>query len=132
MNVSRSSFGLIVGITIVLPHLLYIPIILASFFYPKRGVPFAVGISVTYLLMVVSTRTGIQVDLISAFARCIVFVVIAAVVSYLSLRVADEESQIRQVKEEWERTFDTVPDLIALIDLNYASQPRSIHAPTPG
>jgi PAS domain S-box-containing protein len=118
-SLAATLYGLIVGITIVLPHLLYIPIILASFFYPKRGVPFAVGISVTYLLMVVSTRTGIQVDLISAFARCIVFVVIAAVVSYLSLRVADEESQIRQVKEEWERTFDTVPDLIALIDLNY-------------
>ena len=118
-TLAATLYGLVIGITIVIPHLLYIPIILASFYYPRRGVPFAVGISVTYLLMVVFTRTGIQEDLISAFARCVVFVVVSAVVSYLSLRVADEETQIRQAKEEWERTFDTVPDLIALIDLNY-------------
>ncbi|MCX6687490.1 MAG: PAS domain S-box protein [Methanoregula sp.] len=118
-TLAATLYGLVIGITIVIPHLLYIPIILASFYYPRRGVPFAVGISITYLLMVVFTRTGIQEDLISAFARCVVFVVVSAVVSYLSLRVADEETQIRQAKEEWERTFDTVPDLIALIDLNY-------------
>jgi PAS domain S-box-containing protein len=118
-TLAATLYGLVIGITIVIPHLLYIPIILASFYYPRRGVPFAVGISIIYLMMVVSTRTGVQVDLISAFTRCVVFVVIAAVVSYLSLRVADEETQIRQAKEEWERTYDAVPDLIALIDLNY-------------
>ena len=118
-TLAANLYGLFLGITNVIPHLLYIPIILASFYYPRRGVPFAVGISGAYLLMVVSIRTGIFVDLISAVARCVVFVVIAAVVSYLSIRLAEEETQIRQVKEEWERTFDTVPDLIALIDLNH-------------
>jgi PAS domain S-box-containing protein len=118
-TLAANLYGLVMGVTIVVPHLLYIPIILASFYYPKRGVPFAVGISGIYLLMVVSIRTGIFVDLISAVTRCVVFVVIAAVVSYLSIRLADEETQIRQAKDEWERTFDTVPDLIALIDLNH-------------
>jgi PAS domain S-box-containing protein len=118
-TLAATLYGLVIGITIVIPHLLYIPIILASFYYPRRGVPFAAGISITYILMVVSIRTGIQDDLVSAFARCVVFVVVAAVVSYLSLRVADEETQIRQAKEEWERTFDAVPDLIALIDLSH-------------
>ncbi|MCX6685917.1 MAG: PAS domain-containing sensor histidine kinase [Methanoregula sp.] len=116
---AANLYGLIIGITIVIPHLLYIPIILASFYYPRRGVPFAVCISITYILMVVSTRTGIQVDLISAVARCVVFVVIAVVVSYLSLRISEEETQIRHAEEEWERTFDAVPDLITLIDLNH-------------
>jgi len=112
-------FGLLAGITVVIPHLLYIPIILASFYYPRRGVPFAAWIAVIYILMVISIRSGIPADLVSAFARCAVFVVIAAVVSYLSLRVEEEEMQIRHAKEEWERTFDAVPDLIALIDLNH-------------
>jgi PAS domain S-box-containing protein len=118
-TLAANLYGLVMGVTIVIPHLFYIPIILASFYYPRRGVPFAVGISGAYLLMVVSIRTGIFVDLISAVTRCVVFVVIAAVVSYLSIRLAEEETQIRQAKEEWERTFDTVPDLIALIDLNH-------------
>ncbi len=116
---AANLYGLIIGVTIVIPHLLYIPIILASFYYPRRGVPFAVGISITYILIVVSIRSGITVDLVSAFARCIVFIVIAAVVSYLSLRITGEETQIRRAKEEWERTFDAVPDLITLIDLNH-------------
>jgi PAS domain S-box-containing protein len=112
-------YGLSIGITIVIPHLLYIPIIIASFYYPKRGIPFAVGISGIYILMVISTRSGILDDLISAFARCVVFIVIAAVVSYLSLRLREEEARIRHAKEEWERTFDAVPDLIALIDQSH-------------
>lgn len=47
------------------------------------------------------------------------FVVIAVVVSYLTLRLREEETRHLHAKEEWERTFDSVPDLIALIDLHH-------------
>jgi len=108
-----------IGVTIVVSHLLYIPIILVAFFYPKRGVPFAVGISVIYLLMFVVVGLQNTSDLISAGARCIVFIIIAAVMSYLSYQLNEEQKQLKYVKDEWERTFDSVPDLIALIDLNH-------------
>jgi PAS domain S-box-containing protein len=112
-------YGLLIGITIVISHLLYLPIILASFFYPRRGVWFAMGISAIYFTMVAATRSGHSQDFISAAARCGMFIVIAFVVSYLSLRLKENEQRLVLAKEEWERTFDAVPDLIALIDLDH-------------
>ena len=112
-------YGLLIGITIVISHLLYLPIILASFYYPRRGVWFAMGISAIYFTMIAATRSGYPQDLISAAIRCGMFMVIAVVVSYLSLRLKENEQRLVIAKEEWERTFDAVPDLIALIDLNH-------------
>jgi PAS domain S-box-containing protein len=113
---AANLYGLFTGITVVLPHLFYIPIILAAFFYPRRGGIFAAVLSAGYLLMVIMVRPGNNVEFLSAAARCVVFVIIAVVVSYLSERVLARETEITKVKEEWERTFDAVPDLIALID----------------
>ncbi|WAC04778.1 MAG: PAS domain-containing sensor histidine kinase [Methanoregula sp.] len=111
-------YGLLIGITVVTSHLLYLPIILASFYYPRRGIWFGGGISAIYFMMVVATRSGFPEDLGSAAARCGMFIVIAFVVSYLSLRLKENEQNLIFAKEEWERTFDAVPDLIALIDQN--------------
>jgi PAS domain S-box-containing protein len=116
---AANLYGLTAGVSIVLPHLFYIPIILAAFFYPRRGVAFAGVASIAYFLMVVAVRPDNSTDIISAAARCVVFVIIAAVVSYLSKRVSVREHELMLAKEEWERTFDSVPDLIALIDRDY-------------
>jgi PAS domain S-box-containing protein len=116
---AANLYGLTAGVSIVLPHLFYIPIILAAFFYPRRGVAFAIVLSAAYFLMVALVQPGNSQDTISAAARCVVFVVIAAVVSYLSERVSVREAELIQAKEEWERTFDAVPDLVALIDTEH-------------
>jgi PAS domain S-box-containing protein len=116
---AANLYGLIAGVSNVLPHLFYIPIILAAFFYPRRGVAFAGVVSVAYFLMVFAVRPITSPDIISAAARCIVFVIIAAIVSYLSERINSQKKALTQTKDEWERTFDSVPDLIALIDRDY-------------
>jgi len=118
-GLAANLYGLVAGVTIVIPHLLYIPIILVAFFYPRRGVAAVAGISVVYLLMVMVIRSGNLSDLISAGARCAVFITIAAVVSYLSERVMTRETALKEAKEDWERTFNAVPDLIAMIDRKY-------------
>lgn len=109
-------YGLLAGVTTVIPHLFYIPIILAAFFYPRRGVFFAIALSAAYLLTVVAILPGDGLDGISAGARCIVYIIVAAVVSFLSERVNIRERDLAKAKGEWERTFDAMPELIALSD----------------
>jgi PAS domain S-box-containing protein len=116
---AANLYGLFAGITVVLPHLFYIPIILVAFFYPRRGVPFAILLSVAYLLMAATVHPGDAYEFLSAAARCVVFIVIGGVVSYLSERVLAREAELSKAKEEWERTFDAVPDLVALIDRDH-------------
>jgi len=112
-------YGLLRGISIVIPHLFYIPIILAAFFFRRWGIAFAAGISAVYLLMVWLVHPGYSPDLLSAAARCLVFIIIAAVVSALSERISLRETELLRAKDDWERTFDAVPDLVALIDRNH-------------
>ncbi|OPY37172.1 MAG: sensory histidine kinase AtoS [Methanoregula sp. PtaU1.Bin051] len=116
---TANIYCIIIGVTTVSPHLFYIPIILAAFFFPRRGIFTAVEISSVYFLIVAVFRGSDYGTIISAAAQCVVFIVIAAIMSYLSNRINDRETALRHAKEEWERTFDAVPDLIALIDTHH-------------
>lgn len=79
-------YGLTLGITNVLPHILYIPLILTAYFYPRWGVVFTACLSAIYGILVWSSSPDPDV-LLSALARMTVFILIAAVVSYLSGRM---------------------------------------------
>ena len=83
-------YGLMVGITYVLPHLFYIPIILASYYYPRRGVLFTSILSAVYGVLVLGTGSPSPDVVISALARIVVFIVIGAVVSHLSNRMQQD------------------------------------------
>ena len=83
-------YGLTVGITYVLPHLFYIPIILVSYFYPRRGVLFTTALSAIYGILVLVIGSPSPDVIISALARIVVFIVIGAVVSYLSDRLQQD------------------------------------------
>lgn len=90
-------YGLIYGITNVLPHILYIPIILAAYYYPKRGVQFTLLLSVLYCGAVFAVYpTNIDV-LIAALERCVVYIVISAVISYLSGRMHHDTLMCRRL-----------------------------------
>jgi PAS domain S-box-containing protein len=115
ITLAANLYGLVVGVSIVIPHLLYIPIILAAFFFPRRGITFAVVVSMVYFLMVVAVRPLTSPDIISAAARCVVYITIAAIVSYLSEKVSIKEMALVRAKEEWVNTFNGVTDLIAVI-----------------
>jgi len=83
-------YGLTLGITNVLPHLFYIPIILVSYFYPRRGVLFTIALSAIYGVLVMGTGLPSPDVVISALARIAVFIVIGAVVSSLSNRMQQD------------------------------------------
>lgn len=90
-------FGIEHGFTYVLPHLLYIPIILAAYYYPRRGVPFAIGLSICYCIVSYAVVTPTTVEMFSAIARSAVFIAIAAVVSSLSGRMHHDTQMCRRL-----------------------------------
>lgn len=91
--------GLVLGITNVLPHLFYIPIILTSYLFPRRGILFACALSGIYAGMVFIIHPAFPGDLLPAAGRIVMFVTIAAVVSLLTLRMQESEQQFRGVAE---------------------------------
>jgi membrane-bound ClpP family serine protease len=103
-----NGYGLMIGITNVLPHLFYIPIILVAYFFPRRGILFALAISAIYCGMTYLVNPAIPGDLLSAGGRIILFILIAAVVSILTLRMRESEHRHAML-------LDAIPDMIFVI-----------------
>lgn len=94
-----NAYGLTIGITHVLPHLFYIPIIITAYFFPHRGILFACVLSAIYCCITYFFNPIIPGDLLEAGGRVILFLIIAAVVSFLTLRMQESEQQFRGVAE---------------------------------
>jgi len=77
-------YGLANGITNILPHLLYIPIILTAYYYPRQGIPAAIGISAIYCITVYFLHDTGPGGLPFAIELAVAFIIVAGVVSYLS------------------------------------------------
>ncbi|MFA4860721.1 PAS domain S-box protein [Methanoregula sp.] len=102
-------FGMTAGLTAVLSHLLYFPVILASYWYPRRGLSFSVGIAAGYALLVflsvpVNTLIGIE-----TFTRMAILVLVGSVVAFLSLNLAESEQKLQDI-------IEFLPDPVFAID----------------
>ena len=98
--ISFNFFSLELGESTVTNHLLYIPIVIAAYAYPKKGTVFALAISGLYLLMVYGIRAAYPEDLFSASIRFYMFVLVGVVVSYLSMRIKKEEQKYHRIFEQ--------------------------------
>ena len=99
--------GLIFGITNVLPHLLYIPIILTAYYFPRRGILFAAVLSAAYCALVFGI-VGSAGELIAAVERGLVFLLISGVVSYLSFELQQEAERLQRLASVVRSTSDAV------------------------
>jgi PAS domain S-box-containing protein len=91
---AANAAGLFAGITVVLPHLLYLPIVLAAYWFPRRGIVFSFALALGYLAMTLPFAGDVGL-VVSALSRAVVFVAIGAVVSSLSLRLREQEERYR-------------------------------------
>jgi PAS domain S-box-containing protein len=94
-----NGYGLMFGITNVLPHLFYIPIILVAYFFPRRGILFACALSVIYCIMTYLLTPQYREEILPVAGRIAIFILIATVVSLLTLRMRESERQFRGVAE---------------------------------
>ena len=100
-----NGYGLMLGITNVLPHLFYLPIILTAYFFPRRASLFSVAVSAIYCGMTYFFNPVIPGDLLSAAGRVIIFILIAVVVSFLTTRLRESEEKYRLLADytyDWE------------------------------
>ncbi|MDD1693525.1 MAG: PAS domain S-box protein [Methanoregula sp.] len=97
--VGVNLFGMVIGLTTVLSHLFYFPVILASYWYPRRGLIFSVGIAALYgimafLMIPFDILTGIVV-----ITRISILLLVGSVVALLSWNLAESEQQLQDIIE---------------------------------
>jgi PAS domain S-box-containing protein len=85
------------GKTDVAPHLLYIPVIIAAYWYPRKGLIFSLFISAVYLALVWFFTAGSPASVVAAIVTCIVLVGVAAVIASLSSHMCRSEMKYRGI-----------------------------------
>jgi PAS domain S-box-containing protein len=116
VTILLTVYCLLNNIQTVFTHFYYVPIILASYWFQKKGVLYSAGMGVIYLACVI-VFTGYNPQyIVSAAARVIVFIIIAAVVMVLSMRITTQQSEIEQSEKKYRTIWEHIQAGIVLID----------------
>ncbi len=110
-----SVISLVSGWQTIFQNLFYFPIILACIYYSKRGFVFSVLLACCYfaLMVMFSNDPGV---LVGALVRVLIFILVAGVVTYLSMiRVQAVDAQ-RESETRLEKIIDFLPDPTFVID----------------
>ena len=125
-------FHFILKIDIIFTHFFYIPIILASLWWGRRGVAVAVFLALQLLVIHISSPIGEPVWV--AVARAFMFVVIGVVVAILiekkqiledklraysgtlERRVDERTSELKQSEEKRRAVLDGISDAVIVLD----------------
>lgn len=91
--------GMFLGITVVLSHLLYFPIILTAYWYPRRGLIFSLILTALYgLFVVLFAPAGSLLDIIPLSGMA-TLVIVGWVVALLAKNLAQSEQQLNDIIE---------------------------------
>jgi PAS domain S-box-containing protein len=113
-------YSLNLGVSSVTNQLLYIPIIITAYAYPRKGTWFALGIASVYLFMVYAIRGQYPTEILAAITRFYMFVFVGVVVSYLSFRIKKEEQKyIRIFEQSYTGVLLLNPETLSIIQANH-------------
>lgn len=99
------------GISVVFSDFFYFPVILAGYWYPRKGVLFSTGIAVLYGTMAVVAGPVEPFPEIIIVSRCIMFIIVGAAVSFLSAHLRMSEQQLHDI-------IEFLPDATFAVDNN--------------
>jgi signal transduction histidine kinase len=88
---AATTIGLLFGFTAGIPHLLYIPVVIAAYQFPRRGALVAGCIGGVYFLSVVLLAGTSSTVLSEALVRTLVIVAIGWLIATLTLRLREQE-----------------------------------------
>jgi diguanylate cyclase (GGDEF)-like protein/PAS domain S-box-containing protein len=112
-----SVISLVSGELIIFQNLFYFPIILACVYYVKRGFVFSVILACSYFfLMLIFSQD--PVVLLGAAIRVLIFILVAGVITYLSIVRMRTEDALRETEEEIHLLLDSTAEAIYGIDTN--------------
>jgi PAS domain S-box-containing protein len=87
------------GISVVFSQFFYLPIILTGYWYPRRGVAFSACIAIVYAAIAIAAGPQEVFLGFTVMARCIIFIIVGAVVSYLASSLRVSEQQLHEIIE---------------------------------
>ena len=110
-------FHAALGLGTVFTHFFYIPIILASLWWKRKGLVVAIFLAVVLISSYIFLR--LEAVIINDYFRAGMFIVIAVVVAMLSEQIAKAEGTIKRAYAELGQIFNTAADEMRVIDKDF-------------
>jgi PAS domain S-box-containing protein len=114
--VLTTIYCLTTGIQIVFPHLYYVPIILAAYWYQRNGVLYAAVMGFIYLSLVTLFIGYNPNNIVAAFTRFVAFIVIAGVTAILSLQISEKHRAQELSEQKFRTIWENVQAAIIVVD----------------
>ncbi|MEI6841800.1 MAG: PAS domain S-box protein [Methanomicrobiales archaeon] len=110
-----SIISLLSGWQTIFQNLFYFPIILACVFYVKRGFVFSVILASSYfVLMAIFSMDPVVLE--GAFVRVLIFILVAGVITYLSMIRIRAEEALKESEEFNRGLVENMPNLVLVYD----------------
>ncbi len=110
-----SLYCLFSGTFIVFQNLFYVPIVLSCMYYTMRGFIYSVCLAALYMALILffTLESGV---IMQASIRVALFIVIAGIVTFLSIRRKQAERILQEAEETFRRLFEDSTDPILLLN----------------
>jgi PAS domain S-box-containing protein len=122
--IAISIYCLASGFFIIFQNLFYIPIIIACMYFNRRGFAFSVIIACLYFLLTLAFTRDPSI-LLQAFVRVLIFVLVAGVITHLSLARKRVEDSLRRQQDGFE---GLVQERTAPLEADIAERKRAEEA----
>jgi len=110
-----SIISLLSGWQTIFQNLFYFPIILACVYYVKRGFVFSVILACSYfVLMAVFSKDLVVLE--GALVRVLIFILVAGVITYLSMIRIRAEEALKESEEFNRGLVENMPNLVLVYD----------------
>ena len=109
-------FCLMQGSQIIFTHCYYIPIILAAYWYGRKGVLYAIFLGCMYLAAVITISAWDLSIFLAAVSRALFFAGIALVIAILSIVIHRQDENIRQSEKKFRGIWEHIQAGIILVD----------------
>jgi len=105
------------NVTVVYPHLFYIPIMLAGVWYRKKAVYIALFLSAFYILVTYPLWV-LDPDLsVSVLERSVILIVVAYIIGFVSEKRAQVEAELKETKDYLDDVITSSADAIVVVDM---------------
>jgi len=107
LAIAVSLYCLNTGRFIVFQNLFYFPIIIACIYYLKKGFVFSVLLAFFYLFLIFAYTSNSTI-IYNAFIRVVIFIMVAGVVSFLSIKQKRSEERMLQIQKAVESSGEAI------------------------
>ena len=105
-------------IYIIYPHLYYIPIILTSLFYPKKGTAYAILLSIIFLFATFVISESNQSLFLDNLIRVFVFVGIAAITSKIAILLKEDNLKYKNLMDSSGAAYAVLDNKGKIVHIN--------------